>query len=219
MELPKRGHHFFHHYSNTSDISSEVSNNDDKVSDEATPTQPKPPEVFVCQFDGDYSPNTLYNSVPKHATMVPTDRDLLQVPTKVNTNSTYSFVSSKYMTPYASVNSLLTNHSLGSSQESIDMDYDMGITGTRKKLLHSRRKSLSENNIAALCRAPSLNFRRNSSGSATISESYQIKVANDIYKLCLPKPLKNKMTQYNSYLAISISQNMVRNKHGGSTDV
>ena len=223
MEAPKRAYRFYHQYLTPNDMSSESSSESNNkhlpVSDKA---QPKPPEVFVCQFDKDYSPDTLHTSVPKHVTMVPTD--FLQVPTaKVNANSTNSVISSKYITPYGSENSLLTDHSFSSSQESVDLDYDMPITATRKKLLRSRRKSLSENNIAALCK-PTYTFsnrRRSSCSSATIShnDAYQIKIANDIYKLSLPKPLKNKMSQYNSYLAISISQNMVRNKHGCSTDV
>ena len=223
VEPPKRAGGFIHRYMTANELSTDES--DDKhllphlTSAVSSPSQLNPPEVFVCHFDEDYSPNTFRTSVPKHATMVPTD--LLQVPnTKVNANSTNSVISSKYMTPYGSDNSLPTDHSFSSSQESIDLDYDLPITATRKKLLRSRRKSLSENNIAALCKPSSLNRRRSSCGSVTISHNaYQIKIANDIYKLSLPKPMKKKMSQYNSYLAISISQNMVRNKHGGSTDV
>lgn len=176
----------------------------------------------MCHFDEDYSPNTLYAS-PKHATMVPTE--FLQVPPKVGANSTNSVISSKYMSPYGSVNSLPSDNSFNSSQESIDLDYSMPVTATRKKLLHSRRKSLSENNIAALCRPTPSMTKRRSSGSVTLgnqlynNNAYQIKIADDIYNLSLPKPLKKKMSEYNSYLAISVSQNMVRNKHGGSTDV
>ena len=213
MEKPKRV--FFNQYLTINDMSSD---NNDLPSDETSLSQPRPPEVFVCQFDKDYSPGRLHASMPKHVTMVPTD--LLQVPTKGNAISTNSVISSKYMTPYGSVNSLLTDRSFSSS-ESVDLDYDMPITATRKNLLRSRRKSLSENNIAALCKASSSNRRRSSCGSATISHSdaYEIKIANNTYNLSLPKPLRNKISKYNSYLAISVSQNMVRNKHGGSTDV
>lgn len=223
VEPPKRAGRFFHRYFTTDDLSTNESNNkhlpSHLTSPVTSPSQLNPPEVFVCHFDKDYPPNTFHTSAPKHATMVPTD--LLQVPnTKANANSTNSVISSKYMTPYDSENSLPTDHSFSSSQESVDLDYDMAITATRKKLLRSRRKSLSENNIAALCKPSSSNRRRSSCGSVTIShDAYQIKIANDVYNLSLPKPLKKKISQYNSYLAISISQNMVRNKHGGSTDV
>ena len=167
----------------------------------------KPPEVFVCQFDEDYSPDA-HTSAPKHVTMMPTN--FLQVPSG-------SLVSSKYMTPYSSVSSSLSERSFSSSQESIDLDYGTPITATRKTLLHSRRKSLSENNIAALCKAPPSIAKRRS--SSTADNTYQVKIADDIYNLSLPQPLKKKMARYKSYLAISVSQHMVRNKHGGSTDV
>ena len=222
VEPPKQAR-FFHRYLTATELSTDERNNKHLpphlASTRTSPTQPKPPEVFVCHFDKDYPPDTFHTSVPKHATMVPTD--LLQVPTtKGNAYSINSVISSKYMTPYGSENSLPTDQSFSSSQESVDLDYDMPITTTRKKLLCSRRKSLSENNIAALCKPSSSNRRRSSCGSVTIShDAYQIKIANDVYSLSLQKPLKKKMSQYNSYLAISISQNMVRNKHGGSTDV
>lgn len=172
----------------------------------------KPPEVFVCHFDDeDYSPNA-HTSAPKHVTMVPTD--FLQVP---STSACSSIVSSKYMTPYSSVSSSLSERSFSSSQESVDLDCNTPIKAPRKTLLHSRRKSLSENNLATLCRAPPSIAKRRSSSNA--DNACQVKIADDIYKLSLPQPLKRKMAHYKSYLAISVSQNMVRNKHGGSTDV
>jgi len=220
----------FHQYFTASDVSSETSNESSRevphllLHDEVGLSQSRAPEVFVCQFDEEYSPETHYTAAPKHATMLPTN--LLQVPTKnnINTNSLNSMYSSKYMTPYGSVNSLLTNHSLSSSQESIGLDYEKSVMATRKRLLCSRRKSLSENNLAALCQTPSLLSKRHSNSNVSIvnqssNNACQVKIADDVYNLHLPKPLKNKISRCNSYLAISVSRKMIRNKHGESTDV
>ena len=208
----RRARHTLQKYLHTDDVSNGLS---DAINNPLPPLASneaslKPPEVFVCQFDEDYSPDARA-SAPKHVTMVPTN--FLQVP---RTSACSSLVSSKYMTPYSSVSSSLSERSFSSSQESVDLDYNTPITATRKTLLHSRRKSLSENNLAALCRAsPTIAKRR----SSTANNTYQVKIADDIYNLSLPQPLKKKLTRYKSYLAVSVSQNMVRNKHGGSTDV
>lgn len=215
----KRGHQSFHQILTGNDASSDTSNESiHPVTDETSLSQPKTPELFVCHFDEVYSPDMTYTSAPKHATMVPTD--LLQVPRKTNNvKSVNSISTSKYITPYTSVNSIMTDQSTSSS-ESVTMDYDLPITGARGRLLRSRRKSLSENNLAALCKAPPSTINRRSSSSTDImNQAYQIKIEDDIYNLCLPKPLGSKISQNNAYFAISISQNMVRNKHGGSTDV
>ena len=182
--------------------------------DEVSLSQTKPPEVFVCQFDEEYSPNT---PVPRHATMIPTN--FLQIPTGLDVNSMN--LSSKYTTPQSSMSSIETENSFSSSQESVEFDYT--IPPSQGRLLHGRRKSLSENNLAALCKVPSLPTHRRCSSSLSLTKqnnnSCRIKIADDTFNLSLPKPLKKKITKHNSYLAISVSQNLVRNKHGGSTDV
>lgn len=202
-----------HRHRNITDVSmsSEVScaSNKQLLLAEASLPQPKPPEIFVCHFNEDYSPDT-HTSAPKHATMVPTD--FLRLPIKTNAVSMNSFTSSNYMMSCGSMKSLVSDNSFNFSENG-DSDYDTSLTATRNKLMHSRRKSLSENNLSTLCRPPPTVAKRRSSGT------YQIKMARDIYNLNLLKPLKNTMSRYNSYLAISVSQNMVRNKHGGSTDV